>query len=307
MLMQVVVETFLNPIFPVFAIMLVGIIFAKRGLFDVAAAQAINRFVFFVAVPALLFSLLSRAPLGLVDYRLLALYFLSEIVIFAIASIVARLIFKKGVGEAILLGMAASFVNHVFFVLPIAIVLYGEQAAVPITAIIVIDTTIIFAGTIIGLEIASHRGESLWKVMRLFVRNPVLVAITTGLLVNISGIPVHDGIVTFTTFTGAAAAPAALFSLGIILAGTRVTTIDYAALSTTALKVLLHPLIAWLLFTGLVDIEPVWRDPALLVAAGPCGAMPFVLALQYKVRAESIGIAIIYSTIASLFTLSIIA
>jgi len=35
--------------------------------------------------------------------------------------------------------------------------------------------------------------------------------------------------------------------------------------------------------------------------------MPFVLALQYKVRAESIGIAIIYSTIASLFTLSIIA
>jgi malonate transporter len=305
--MSVVIETFFNPIFPVFAIMLVGIVFARRGLFDVAAAQAINRFVFFVAVPALLFSLLSRAPLGLVDYRLLVLYFFSEIVLFAAGAIVARLLFKKGVGEAILLGMAASFVNHVFFVLPIASVLYGEQAAVPITAIIVIDTTVIFAGTIIGLEIASHRGESLWKVLRLFVRNPVLMAIAAGLLVNISGIPVHDGIVTFIKFTGAAAAPAALFSLGIILAGTKVTSVDYAALTTTGLKVILHPLVAWLLFTRLVDIQPIWRDPALLVAAGPCGAMPFVLALQYKVRAESIGIAIIYSTIASLFTLSGIA
>ncbi len=305
--MHVVVESFLNPIFPVFAIMLVGIIFAKRGLFDVSSAEAINRFVFFVAVPALLFSLMSRAPLGLVDYRLLALYFFSEIILFTIGAATARLIFKKGVGEAILLGMASSFVNHVFFVLPIATVLYGEQSAVPITAIIVIDTTVIFAGTIIGLEIASHRGESMWKVLRLFVRNPVLMAITVGLLVNISSIPVHEGIVTFTNFTGAAAAPAALFSLGIILAGTRATTIDYAALTTTGLKVFLHPLIAWVLFSSLADIEPLWRDSALLVAAGPCGAMPFVLAMQYKVRAQSIGIAIIYSTIASLFTLSLIA
>ncbi len=305
--MQGVVQSFLNPIFPVFAIMLLGIIFAKRGLFDVSAAQAINRFVFFVAVPALLFSLMSRAPLGLVDYRLLARYFISEIVIFTIGAIIARLVFKKGAGEAILLGMAASFVNHVFFILPIASVLYGEQAAVPITAIIVIDTTVVFAGTIIGLEIASHRGESIWQVLRLFVRNPVLMAIAAGLLVNIGAIPVHEGIVTFTNFTGAAAAPAALFSLGIILAGTRITKIDHAALATTGLKVLMHPLIAWLLFRSLDDLEPLWRDPALLVAAGPCGAMPFVLAVQYKIRAETIGIAIIYSTIASLFTLAVIA
>ena len=73
------------------------------------------------------------------------------------------------------------------------------------------------------------------------------------------------------------------------------------------MKIIVHPLVAWFLFTGIVEFEPVWRDPALLVAAGPCGAMPFVLAMQYKVRAESIGMAIIYSTVASLLTLSIIA
>jgi len=305
--MQTIFETFLNPIFPVFAIMLVGVVFAKRGLFDIAAAQAVNKFVFFVAVPALLFSLLSRAALGTVDLRLLGFYFLSEIVLFTVGVAVTRLFFKCELGESLLLGMATCFVNHVFFILPIANIIYGEQAVVPITAIIVMDSTLIFGGTIIGLEIASHRDQSLWQIMRIFVRNPVLMSIITGLLVNVLGLNVHEGIRTFTSFAGSAAAPAALFSLGVILAGTKGSVLDLPAMTAAGLKVLLHPLVAWLFFTSFVDISQFWRDPAILVAAGPCGAMPFVLAVQYKIRAQSIGMAIIYSTVASLLTLSIIA
>jgi len=305
--MQAIFETFLNPIFPVFAIMLVGIFFAKTGLFDLAAAQAINRFVFFVAVPALLFSLLSGAALGALDWRLLGLYFLSEIVLFALGAAVARFFFNCEPGESMLLGMATCFVNHVFFILPIANIVYGAQAEDPITAIIVVDTTLVFAGTIIGLEMSSNRGQSLWKIGRVLVGNPVLMAIFTGLLVNIIGLNVHDGIKTFTSFAGGAAAPASLFSLGIILASTKTATFDFIAITTAGLKVLVHPLVAWLFFTSFVDINQLWRDPAMLVAAGPCGAMPFVLAVQYKIRAQSIGMAIIYSTVASLLTLSIVA
>ncbi|MEE4166348.1 MAG: AEC family transporter [Desulfocapsaceae bacterium] len=301
------VSAFLNPIFPVFAIMLVGIVFARRGLFDSGAAHAINRFVFYVAVPALLFLLLARADLGNVDLRLLAVYFISEVILFATAALIARLLFKCAAAESILLGMASCFVNHVFFVLPIAAILYGEEATAPIGAIIAIDTTVIFAGTIMGLEFASHRSESTWRVLRSLLTNPVLVSIMTGLAVNVSGIGVHEGIVTFSSFAGAAAAPASLFSLGIILAGTRFFSVDYTAVMVTALKIVIHPLVVWLLFSSFFGVESFRPNAVLLVAAGPCGAMPFVLAMQYRVRAESIGLAVIYSTVASLFTLSIIA
>lgn len=304
--MQAVIQTFLNPILPVFAIMLIGMVCAGRGMFDAAAARAINRFVFFVAVPALLFSLLSEAKMERVEWELLALYFLSEIVLFTLGSLAARFMFKRKWGEALLMGMASCFVNHVFFVLPIAQVIYGDQAAAPITAIIVVDTAIIFSGTIMGLEIATHRGESPGKVLAVFIRNPVLVSIFLGLLANLMDIPIHEGIQTFTTFAGSAAAPAALFSLGIILTERGERRLDLPALVITGLKVLIHPLTAWLLF-GTVAVGGIWHDSALLVAAGPCGAMPFVLALQYGIRAESIGRAIIYSTVASLFTLAVIA
>jgi predicted permease len=305
--MQAIVATFFNPILPVFAIMLVGLFFGRRGFFDNASAQAINRFVFFVAVPALLFSLLSDAAFRQVDWRLLALYFLSEIILFVVGAALARRVFHRDWGEALLIGMASCFVNHVFFVLPIAQFLYGDQAAIPITAVIVVDTTVIFAGTIIGLEIASHRDEPLWKVGRFFLRNPVLVAIALGLAVNVLKLEMPAGIRTFCTFTGSAAAPAALFSLGVILAGAGGRGWDAVAVTTTGLKVLLHPLVAWLLFQGVTGVDRIGGEATLLIAAGPCGAMPFVLALQYRIASASIGRAIVYSTIASLFTLAVLA
>jgi malonate transporter len=234
-------------------------------------------------------------------------YFLGEALIFLAASLVARFVLKCDKGEAILLGMASCFVNHVLFILPIARILYGEQVTVPITAIIFIDTVFVFGAVIAGLEIAAHRGESLLRVAQSFLRNPVLIAIFLGLLVNISGIALHPGIRTFTSFAGSAVAPAALFSLGIILAEAKLVRLDAPALMATTSKIVLHPALVWLLLSGVADLSQLWRDSVILTAAGPCGAMPFVLALQYKVRSESIGLAIIYSTVASLATLSIIA
>ena len=43
----------------------------------------------------------------------------------------------------------------------------------------------------------------------------------------------------------------------------------------------------------------------MLTSAGPCGAMPFVLAVQYRVNPDSIGLAIVYSTLLSLLTLAL--
>jgi len=49
--MQLIVQTFLNPVFPVFAIMLLGIMLVKRKVFDFRDAQTINRFVFYALPP----------------------------------------------------------------------------------------------------------------------------------------------------------------------------------------------------------------------------------------------------------------
>ena len=305
--MQSVLQTFLNPVLPVFAILGVGAAFARRGVFDAAAAGTLNRFVFYVGVPALLFSLLSRVDVAHFDWRLLAAYFCSELLVYAAGAALARFVFHRGWRESLLLGMTASFVNHVFFVLPMARVLYGEAASAPIAGIITIDSALIFCAHVIGLEVADHGLHSLRKVARQLLGHPLLLAIGSGLAVNLLGVPLHAGFLTFVGFTGAAAAPVALFALGVILWSSGARRADPAAGAIAALKVVVHPLLAWALFSQLPALDPAWSGPALLVAAGPCGAMPFVLALQYRVPVATIARAIVYSTLASLLTLAVMA
>jgi predicted permease len=301
-------QVFLNPVLPIFAILGFGILFAQRGIFDTNAASVLNRFVFYAGAPALLFSLLTGASLAEFEWRVLILYFTSEMAVYAAGMMLARWVFRRDWREAMLLGMTACFVNHVFFVLPMARVLYGEAASAPIAAIVVVDTVLIFALTIVALELSAPGVHSGRHVLALLIKHPLLQAIGAGLLVNLAGIPLHDGISTFTHFVGAAAAPIGLFALGIILSSTGSRNVDKLAMSIVGLKVLVHPLLAWLLFSNAAALaNPAWTSTALLLAAGPCGAMPFVLALQYKVNVTTISRAVGYSTLLSLVTLAVMA
>lgn len=287
--------------------MLLGIILGRRKVFNFSDAQTINRFVFYGVLPPLIFSLTCEAPLRQLNFTVIILYFISETILFGLSAALVRVWLKRSMGEAVLLGMASCFVNHVFFILPIVTLLYGDQGVLPLSAIIAIDTVIVFCGMIMGLEIATHRGDSYLRVAVSLLRNPVLAGMALGLMVNVIGIDLHGGIETFLSFAGKAAAPAALFSLGIIMAEVRARRIDRAALLVTTMKIVVHPLALWLLFSTVGNLDENWSKTVLMTAAGPCGAMPFVLALQYKIKADSIGLAIIYSTAASLVTLSIIA
>ena len=288
--MSSALQTFLNPVLPVFAILGFGLLLARHGIFDAAAAGVLNRFVFFIGAPALL-------------------YFASEMAIYAVGAALARFVFKRGWRESLLLGMTACFVNHVFFVLPMARVLYGEAASAPIAAIITVDSVLIFALTIVGLELSAPGTHSGRKVTVMLLKHPLLQAIGLGVAVNLLGIPLHDGIHTFVGFVGAAASPIALFALGIILWSSAGPGLDKTALAVTGLKVVVHPLLAWVLLSSVVwsGATPAnldWTRSALLVAAGPCGAMPFVLALQYRIPVATIARAIAYSTLISLVTLA---
>lgn len=305
--MHTILETFLNPIFPVFSIMFVGIVLTRFSLFDVSAAGAINRFVFYAAMPALIFNLICEADFSTIDWKIPLFYFLSELLVFASGTLLTRRFLKRSLAESFLLGMTACFVNHAFFILPIAAIIYGGKAVALITVIIVIDTSVIFGGMITGLEIAHSRKASVWNIVRRLVCNPVLIAITLGLLANLTDIQLHEGINTYASFVGKAAAPASLFCLGTILASSCTKMPDLTALWITFLKIIVFPAVVCIFVSRLNGYQPVLRDTLMLTAAGPCGAMPFVLAMQYRVNPESIGLAILYSTFISLLTLPFIA
>lgn len=297
--------TLANPILPIFAILALGYILQKTGLFDVPVAQGINKFVFFVATPALVFSIISEAPITQFDMRALGLYFAAQVFVYVGTALFMHGVLGRERGEALLLGMTATFVNHVFFVLPIAERIYGATSTQPIAGIILVDVGFWFCGTVLAVELMQAKNPSPLKVVGLLLKNPFLIAATLGVLAWVARPVIPQGVFTYATFAGGAAAPAALFALGIVLASNPVRPMGKATWSVIAAKTVLHPVLVFTL-AGLAALAPDWGDIVLLVAAGPSGAMPFVIALQYGIRTDTIAKAVLVSTLFSLLTLSVL-
>jgi predicted permease len=304
--MSAFVDALTTAILPVFAVPAIAYLLGKRGVFDRATAEGINRFVFLMAVPAVTFHLLVTANVAGFEWGAVLAYLACEIAIYLGFAALAHFALGVGPRESLLLGMTCCFTNTVFFVLPIATALYGAEAALPMVAIITVDSVIVFAGTVMVMDVLSHREGGIVKVLTMLARNPLMVALALGTGVLIFDVPLHDGLVNFSRFLGNAAAPAALFSLGVIMSAVPLSKFGGASLAAALVKVAAMPLIVLVAMT-LSAPSGAWPEKMVLIAAGPCGAMPFVVALRYGVATDRIAAAIIMSTVISTFTLAVMA
>jgi predicted permease len=303
------IDVFLNAVLPVFAVVAVGYAFGRGGLFDFSAALTLNRFVFYIALPVLLFRLIATAPFERFEWFLVLAYGFAEFVLYGAGYLIARFGFGRSRSESLLLGMSAAFANQVFFVLPIARQLYGDSGALPVVAISTLDVVVLFVGTIVILDVTSEKakGLSVFRLLSQFSRNPLIITVTVGVVANLIDLPVVGGFDLFTRFVGETAAPCSLFALGLILMAQKDGAGLRLPMAMTGLKLAAMPLVTWVLVFVVFDISPEWSNPAMLVAAGPTGAMPFVLALQYQVPVAAIARTILISTLGSLVTVTLMS
>jgi predicted permease len=300
------VDAFTTAILPVFAVPAIGYAMGRSGAFDRAGAEAVNRFVFLLAVPAVTFLLLVTADVSAFEWGAVLTYLGCELGIYAAAALVARFALGIGPRESLLLGMTCCFTNTLFFVLPIATTLYGAEAALPVVAVITVDSVLVFTGTVVVMDIVSHRQGGLVKVLSMLARNPLVVALALGTAITAAKIPLHDGLITFVRFLGGSAAPASLFALGVIMSAVPLARFGGASMGAALVKVAVMPLIV-LAALGMAEPGGAWRDTLVLIAAGPCGAMSFVVALRYGVATDRIAAAIVISTVISTITLAVLA
>jgi predicted permease len=292
-----------DPILPVFAVLALGLALGRTGLFSEQMARTLNAFVFYIGQPALIFLLAANAPFSAYDLPALGLYLASELILYFGVALIAWRAFKRDPREAILLGMTAVFVNHLYYVLPIARLMHGAEAVAPIEGVIFIDVAVLFCGTIFVMDIASRGSVPLKDYPLILAKNPALLALALGIAANLASAVVPSGFNTFAKFSGSSAPPISLFALGVILARVDIFKMTALLSSVVFAKVLLHPVLAFALMAQ-AAVPVAWSNPLTLVAAGPCGAMPFVIALQYKVETETIAKAILVSTIVTLISLS---
>jgi malonate transporter len=79
-----------------------------------------------------------------------------------------------------------------------------------------------------------------------------------------------------------------------------------ASWQSSALKLVLHPILTAVLAYELFSIDPFWAKIAVVCASLPLGATAFVLAQRYRLLEAETSTGAVISTVASVLTVSLV-
>jgi len=301
----------LTTILPVFGLIALGFVCARTGFIGPAAGQGLSQVVFNLAMPALLFRTVATIDRqSLSPWPLWAALFGGIAVVWIVTTIIAsttKLIDAAPASAA----MGGSFGNLAMLGLPLMLAHFGDRAALPVGFVLSIHAPILWLAAVIHIE-ASGRGElpSFVNVIRQLVnqliRNPIVLALLLGTLWRLTGLGLHPVPDRFLDLLGEAGIPTALVALGLTLASYSLKGQWRGILTLMTLKMLLLPVVVWLIARYLVGLEPFWTEVVLVLAAMPTGANAYLFAERYATGSAPVSGAIALGTALSLVTLSVL-
>lgn len=302
-------DAVLNVGLPIFALTFVGYLAAWRKLLGAASTEALNRFVYYFALPALLFVTMFRVPIGVILNGPYLAAYLGGLIATLLAGLVAnRLYFRCGTADFAVQIFTAVYANVGYMGIPLCLMAWGQEGLPPAIVATIVTASLLFACAVIAIESELRAGSGLHAsaagVLRVLLRNPLLIAPLLGMAWSASGVPLPSAIRLFCELLGGAAGPCALFALGLFLAGQSLREDLKPVGWLVFLKLLVMPLVTWLLAFHVFPVEPIWAKAAVLLNALPAGAGAFVLAQQYNIRVARVSSVILISTALSVATIS---
>lgn len=296
-------------ILPIFVVMGVGYIAARSGYLNPALADPLNAFAVRIAVPALLFrAMLSLDLSRAFQIPVLVAFYAGAITSFVVAIALARIVWKRRPGESVAVGFCALFSNTVLLGLPIMQRVYGEEFLAPAYGILSLHAGLIYTIGMVTMEFARRDGkpvsETLLTAFKSIIANPLMIAVIAGICFNLAGIKPEGPLMAPVNMLADAAIPVALVGIGAALTRYRLGAETGEALMVSALSLLLHPLVAFVLAYFLFALPAEFVRAAVVMAAMPPGVNIYIFAVLYN-RAVNLSASVI--VLATLLSVTSIA
>lgn len=284
---------------PLFVLVFVGYALMRLSGWPKSMSDNLTRFVFSVALPAMLFRLMSDfSSLPPVDSRLLLAFFGGCLIVFLIGRLIAWKGFGlDGVAQSVF-ALGGVFSNNVMLGLPLAKVALGDVALPSVALVLVFNALILWTLVTVSVEWARHGSFSVHgfaKTLRGVLTNPIVAAILSGTLFGLTGIPLPALVDTPLHMLGQAAAPLALIALGMGLAEYGVREGWRISAAISAVKLLVQPLVVWAL-ARLLGLPAMETQAVVLLASIAVGANVYLMSRQFKTLEGPVASSLVLST-----------
>lgn len=271
------------------AVILVGYVAGRASVGGPTAPYVLNRVAFFVTNPALLFSVLSKADLHVIFSSYVDIAFLDVVVVGALYVAASALFFRQRVAETTLGAMAATYVNANNIGLPVAVYVLGSASYV--VPVLLLQVIVIAPVALTILDISSHGGVSLGRLITQPVRNPMIIASVSGVVVSAIGVTPPTAVLRPIDLLAGAAVPLVLLAFGMSLNGAapfRHPAGRRELAVASVLKCAVMPLVAFVLARFVFHLQAQSLYAAVVLAALPTAQNIYNFASRYE-RGEAMA------------------
>ena len=290
---------------PHFGVIAIGFALVRWARVPKRYADLLTRFVFLIALPAMLFRLMSNlSHLPPVDTRLLLAYFGSCLIVFAIGRAASWYWFKLDGTAQSVFALGGVFSNNVLLGIPLATAAFGAAAMPTVALVLVFNALTLWTLVTVSVEWAIHGEFSLagfGNTANGVASNPIVASIVSGALFGYAGGAIPPLIDLPLGVFAQTAAPLALLALGMGLADYGLRADWRQSLAICGFKLIIQPLAVWLLARTL-GLPPLETQVVVLLAALPVGVNVYLMARQFRSMEAPIASSLVASAILAAFT-----
>jgi hypothetical protein len=299
----------INLAVPYFGLIFIGFACGKTNALPESGLSWMNFFLLYVSLPALLFVIMSKTPFEeLNNPPFLIATTLGTMTAFVVALLVGQLAGGLSLREATLAGLSGAYGNIGYMGPGLALAVLGSKAAAPTALIFCCDSIFLFSAVPLLIELTDRDHPSLLHafgvVLRQIVSNPLIMSAGAGAMVAALHLHLPIALDNMLVFLQNAAAPTALFVLGVTVALRPFKRIPWEVPGVIAVKLLIHPLAALGLMLLFGPFAQPWAATAVLMASLPPALNVFVIARQNDTWIEPASVAVLIGTFASVITLT---
>jgi hypothetical protein len=300
----------LDLVLPFFGLIALGYFCGKRVALPAAGLAWMQFFLIYVSLPMLFFRLIADKPLSeLTNWSYVLGTTLATYCVFALSFAVGLFFTRGNLAQAVMQGVAGAYSNIGYMGPPLVLAALGPAASAPVVLIFVFDNLLLFSLIPFLMALAGVEKKSLletarevaWKV----ATHPFNVATVIAVIFAFFQWSLPSSLDKMTIWLSNAAAPCALFLLGVTVALRPIEKIPPEVPVLMLIKLILHPLLILILLSIIGDFPAPWVYAGMIMAALPPALNIFVISTQYHVGVERASASILVGTIASMVTLTL--
>ncbi|MFJ2899948.1 AEC family transporter [Streptomyces sp. NPDC087218] len=219
---------------PIWTLTAIGYATGRSGLLGRQAEAALGRFVFHVAMPAALFTMVSGARLDSFANPSMVAFAAGTALVCGLGFLTAGRLFGRGTADRAISSMTSGYVNSANLGIPVAVQVLGDASFVAqiilfqVLLVSPVILTLLDSGTGTGTGTGAAesgtgagarpgRAVVLRRMLTMPVRNPIIMASLLGVAASALGLRLPHALAHSCDLLGAAAVPTALITLGLSL------------------------------------------------------------------------------------------